>query len=121
MCYCLCAKVCREIRFLSITSTLPSDTASTSCQVNGKEVPSSAGAHTSTLHDPLIHSPRYKIKLSLPLHVVFETSSSNQWSLTKLNLLLTHQGEEIYSDNHLLGPSPHLVKAMPKVVGSKLG
>lgn len=58
----------------------------------GREVPGTAGAHTNTLHDPLIPSPSCERKVSLPLHVVFETLASNQWSLMKWNLLLTHPG-----------------------------
>lgn len=90
MYYCLCTKARREIGLLSITSTFPSDTASASCQVSGKR--GTAGAHTNTLHDPLIPSPSCERKISLPLHMVFETLASNQWSLMKWNLLLTHPG-----------------------------
>lgn len=94
---------------------LPMDTAS--ARWVGREVPSTAGA---PLHDPLIPCPRCKTEVSLPLHVIFETSASNQWSLMNWNLLSTIQEEKTYSDNHLWGPSSHLVKAMPKVISSKL-
>lgn len=118
-----CATVCvpKYARRSGFSTSLPPSHGHclSLCQVS-EEVPSTAGAHTNTLHDPLIPSPRCKIKVSLPLHVVFETSASNQWSLMKWNLFSAIQEEKTYSDNHLWGPSSHLVKAMPKVISSKL-